>query len=243
MLRQERNGSIMTVYLARPDQRNAMTGDLVKNLIAVMRACDHDDAVGAVILAGEGKGFCAGSDLADLARMPPADRVEFEANSGLLARMISQCGKPVIAAVHGFAIGGGMTLAAACDIVLTSTDAKWSMPEVPIGLFPAWGIGAIMDRTGLPLARRLCWGIDILSGKEAVDCGLADELASDPLQAAYIVAERLADLPKFQARAVKRFFSAYVAHEQADVQANRVFLDATNSPEAAASFNRFGRPA
>lgn len=240
MIKREQTDTVCTVYLDRPDQRNAMNSELVGQLTRLIRAINHEKQVGALVLAGTGKGFCAGSDLAALAQMTPAERVQFEAESGLLARMIGQCEKPVIAAVHGFAVGGGLTLAVACDIVITQAAAKWSMPEVPIGLFPAWGIGSIVDRIGVPAARRLCWGIDTLSGTQAVACGLADVVADDPMSEARAIAGRLAALPRAQAGGVKRFFGDLALHERMDVAANRMFLESTLSPEAIDSFAHFG---
>jgi enoyl-CoA hydratase/carnithine racemase len=166
--------------------------------------------------------------------------MRFEADSGRLARAMGHCRRPVVAAVHGFAIGGGLTLAAACDVVVTTADAKWSLPEVPIGLFPAWGLGAVIARTGMPAARRLCWGIDTLSGQAAKDIGLADLIAEDAEAEALIQAEKLAALPPAQAGMVKRYFANLVADEQADAAASRLFDEATRSPEAQASFAKFG---
>ncbi|UZW57461.1 enoyl-CoA hydratase/isomerase family protein [Sphingobium sp. JS3065] len=240
MIKTERFGAVLTIFLDRPEQRNAMSDAVVSSLIETVRDADHDDDLGAIILTGTGRGFCAGSDLTGLAAMSPADRQRFEADSGQVARMIGQSAKPVIAAVHGFAIGGGLTLAASCDIVITDAAAKWSMPEVPIGLFPAWGIGAIISRIGVPAARRLCWGIDTLSGTEAQACGLADLVEDRPLEAAIVLAERLAALPRWQAGAVKTFFSSFVPEERLDIEANRLFLNATTSPVAEKSFTRFG---
>ena len=88
-------------------------------------------------------------------------------------------------------MGGGLTLAAACDIVLTEADAKWSLPEVPVGLFPAWGLDAVVRRVGVPAARRLAWGIDTLSGREAHALGLADEIVEGNVLSVAIAANGL----------------------------------------------------
>lgn len=231
---------VAILTMNRPAQRNAMSSELVDRLIATLIALDEDAAVRAVLLEGAGPGFCAGSDLAGLAGMTDGERSRFEAESGRLARLIAHVGTPVVAAVQGFAIGGGLTLAAACDIVVTEPTARWSLPEVPIGLFPAWGLGIVAGRTGRPTARRLSWGIDTLDGTEAVRLGLADQLADGPVRdAALGIAHRLAALPAAQAKAVKRYFAADPHGEEADMLANQLFMQATRSPEAIESFRRF----
>jgi enoyl-CoA hydratase/carnithine racemase len=93
-------------------------------------------------------------------------------------------------------LGGGLTLATSCDIVITDPAPNWSLPEVPIGLFPAWGLASVVRRTGTPAARQLCWGIDILTGIQAVEMGLADVAAPDPLAEAEAIGRRLAALPE-----------------------------------------------
>jgi enoyl-CoA hydratase/carnithine racemase len=239
-LLRRREGNIEIISLNRPGRRNAMSVALVNGLIDVLSAIEDDRDVRALVLAGEGTGFCAGSDLAELASMDVQGRRAFEAASGRVARMICQSSKPVLAAVHGFAVGGGLTLAAACDIVLTDLSAKWSLPEVPVGLFPAWGIGSVVRRAGVTSARRLAWGIDTLDGRAAQAAGLADEVVEGNVVA--IACERaqvLAALPSAQAQAVKRYFAAYCADEAADIAANRLFIEMTDSPEADATFRRF----
>ena len=236
----ERRGGVALLTMNRPDQRNAMTLELVYRLSSLLNQLEHEPAVGAVVLAGAGKGFCAGSDLAGLARMSVAERAEFEAASGRVARMLAQFSKPVVAAAQAFAIGGGLTLATSCDIVVTNDASRWSLPEVPIGLFPAWGIASVVARAGMARARRLCWGIDTLSGREAVEWGLADMLAEDVAGAAMSVAERLSTLPQQQAMAVKRYFTLVAPDETSDVVANRLFMEATGTAEAKASFLKYG---
>jgi len=131
-------------------------------------------------------------------------------------------------------------LAAACDIVVTDPDAKWSLPEVPIGLFPAWGLEAVTLRVGRPKARRLAWGIDTLSGEAAFAMGLADMVSENPFAAALSLAGRLAALPSRQAAAVKDYFATSREGEAADAHANGLFLASSETEEAAASFVKYG---
>lgn len=240
MIRRDLTDAVLTLTLDRPAQRNAMSSELVDALIAAVAAVDDDPAVGAVLLVGEGRGFCAGSDLAGLAAMDDAGKRAFEAASGRAARMLIQCGRPVVAAVHGFAVGGGCTLAAAADVVVTTPAAKWSLPEVPIGLFPAWGLDAVAARVGVPAARRLSWGIDTLDGAEAQRIGLADVVAEDAAAEGLAIARRLAALPRGQAAAVKAYFARGLADEAGDLAARGLFMAACGSAEAAASFAKYG---
>jgi len=235
--RDEHDPRILIITLNRPAARNAMSATLVEELLSVLEGAND---AGAILLHGAGRGFCAGSDLGGLAGMSANGREAFEALSGLLARRIMAHPRPVLAAVHGFAIGGGLTLAAACDIVVTDPDAKWSLPEVPIGLFPAWGLEAVSLRAGRPKARRLAWGIDTLSGEAAFEMGLADMVSENPFAAALALASRLAALPSPQAAAVKEYFAATRESEAADAHANRLFLAACETAEAAACFLKFG---
>jgi enoyl-CoA hydratase/carnithine racemase len=223
----------------RPARRNAMSSELVERLIRHFADFNDRADCRAIVLAGAAPGFCAGSDLAELAIMDNADRTLFEAESGRLGRMLATLSVPVIAAVTGFAIGGGLTLATSCDIVLTTADARWSLPEVPIGLFPAWGLASVERRIGRAAARRLAWGMDALDGKEAVRLGLADKVAADPHGEAMTVAQQLAQLPRAQVASVKEFFAADVTGERADQLANQLFERMSGTPAAQTTFQRF----
>lgn len=217
-----------------------MSGALVDALIESIAELGADLEVRAIIVTGAGPGFCAGSDLAGLAAMSPGSRRTFEERSGLAARMWGQCPKPTLAAVHGFAIGGGLTLAAACDIVVTDANSRWSLPEVPVGLFPAWGLNAVSARVGKVKTRRLAFGDAQWDGRQAHAAGLCDHVDDDPLAFAKQIALRLADLPQSQVAAVKRYFDCSIAEETADARANSLFMQATETAEAEATFKRFG---
>lgn len=233
--------SVRHVRLNRPAARNAMSADLVAQSITWFESAAHDPAINAVVLSGAGNGFCAGSDLSGLAAMDDAGRSGFEEASGRLARIIIAFPRPVIAAVHGFAIGGGLTLAAACDIVLSAGNAKWSLPEVPIGLFPAWGLEAVEQRIGRARARRLSWGVDMLDGHGAAVIGLADIVSEDVAEDAAALARKLAAFPRDQVAAVKRYFAVPRIGDAADREANALFMAACDTDAARASFEKFGR--
>ena len=231
---------ILVVALNRPQQRNAMSQDMVDDLLNLLNEVEAGE-VAALVIMGNGKGFCAGSDLAGLAGMTPGQRSSFESASAALAQRMTAYPLPIVAAVHGFAIGGGLTLAAACDIVVTHPAAKWSLPEVPFGLFPAWGLDSVSSRTSRAVARRLSWGLDLLDGSGAASLGLADSVADDPIGASLQLATRLAGLPRRQSAAVKDYFSRDRVAPEADAYANRLFMEACETSEATATFLRYGR--
>jgi enoyl-CoA hydratase/carnithine racemase len=241
MIQVSEDGGVAKLTMDRPAQRNAMSSELVAGLIAAALELDVSETVRAIVLTGAGNGFCAGSDLAGLAGMSADERSDFEAESGKLARLLGSLSKPVVAAVKGFAIGGGLTLATACDVVVTEPAARWSLPETPIGLFPAWGLAPVVERVGKVRARRLAYGIDTLTGVEAHRIGLADDLAEgDVLEAALEIARRLAVLPPVSAGCVKDYFFGDARGEEADKLANRLFMRTTMTEAAEASFRKFG---
>ena len=242
MLDQHIDLGVAVLTMNRPAQRNAMSFDLVTAMIEACERAGQDTAVGAILITGAAPGFCAGSDLAGLSQMDSAGRRQFEAESGRLARMLAELSKPVLATVKNFAIGGGLTLATSCDIVITDRAARWSLPEVPIGLFPAWGLQSVVSRAGLTAARRLAWGVDTLNGEEAVRLGLADHLAEhDAFTEGLEIARKLAALPRAQSAAVKTYFLANTTGEAADWLANRLFTTLSETDTALATFEKFSK--
>ncbi|HDR9872846.1 TPA: enoyl-CoA hydratase/isomerase family protein [Burkholderia cenocepacia] len=227
---------VATVTMTRPDQRNAMSPRSVEAMATILDELSCDGRVRCLILTGSGRGFCSGSDLKALAEMSEQARSAFERDCGRLSRAIARLPIPVIAAVHGFAIGGGLTLATSCDLVITTPSAKWALPEVPIGLFPAWGLRTVERRCGVVVARRLAWGVETIAGKDVVELGLADYLAEAPLESAIELGSKLADLPRLQASYVKEYFSLNPDGELADELANQLFMRAADLPEAQVTF-------
>lgn len=242
-IKKELDGAVMVLTLNRPARRNALGDETVAALKAALLLAETDSAVRVTVIHGAAPGFCAGSDLKELAGMDLAGMAAHEAETGAVCRAIAQSSKPVVAAVEGFALGGGFVLAASCDVVVTGKRCRWHLPEVRIGWIPPWGLEAVASRVGPVVARRLTWGGEELDGHEAYRLGLADYLSEDggALTQALAVAARLAALPAPAVAATKQYFAAHVVHgaEVADGYANRMFIANCKEPVAMETLARF----
>jgi enoyl-CoA hydratase/carnithine racemase len=247
MLEQSRDGRVAVVTFDRPDRRNAMHDGLVARAVATLRALDADPDVGAIVLQGAAPGFYAGSDLKYLGRLSLEEMCRFEADTGALAHMLALMDRPIVAAVEGFAMGGGFILAVSCDLVVTARNARWHLPEVPIGWLTPWGLQALIARVGPVRARALCFGVAPIDGEEALRPRVADHAvnADEAARAAIASAQRLAALPAPAAAATKRFFAGPVLDraEILDALANRMFTDNCRHPNASATLQRYGMSA
>lgn len=238
-----RHDGYAVLTMDRPARRNALSAGSMAELAAQLAALAADPACRAVVLTGAGAGFCAGSDLAELAALDGPGRVAHEAATAATVRMLSAHPVPVIAAVEGYALGGGLVIATSCDLVVTARSARWSMPEVPKGFFPPWGMAPLIARAGPVKAQLIALGIAEMDGAEALRSGVADRLAADGAAqaAACDWAEKLAALPGDAMRAVKRFFGPELAAraEAMDETASRLFAEDCDGPAARATFERF----
>jgi len=206
-----RDARVRELLLDRPRVRNALDLATTERLLGELDDAAADDRTAVVLLRGEGVGFCAGSDVKEMAQADLETRVRIAGRKAVLMRRLAQLERPVVAAVHGFALGGGFMLAIGCDVVVTAADATWRLPEVELGFFPPWGLEALLARVSVARARRLVWGETPLSGAEAARLGLADEAtpADQTLARARALAQRLAALPAGSVRATKRFFGQH----------------------------------
>ncbi len=233
--------AVLELVLAREKVRNALDLETTERLFAGFERARDDDTVRAVLLRGEGAGFCAGSDVKEMAQATMQARLDVARRKAELMRLIAGIDKPVVCAVHGFALGGGFMLAIGCDVVVTASDAAWRLPEVGLGFFPPWGIEALARRVGVARARWLVWGTHALTGSEATRIGLAEEEvpAADVRGVARDAAAKLAALPPGSARTTKRFFREQVPVAGLDdlaLEAYRLDFEAGSADRA---FDRF----
>jgi len=244
MIESRTEGAVGILTINRPQRRNALSEAAVSSLKEHVLRNESDPAVRVTIITGSPPGFCAGSDLKELGSMDLRGMCEHEADTGRFCRSISQLRKPVIAAVEGFALGGGFVLAASCDIIVTSASCRWHLPEVRIGWIPPWGLEALVARLGPVAARRLAWGGEECGGAEAHRIGLADYLADDgqALTQALEVGRRLAALPAVAVASVKSYFAPHAGKngETGDVIANQMFEENCKHPVAMATLQKFG---
>ncbi|UBU18023.1 enoyl-CoA hydratase/isomerase family protein [Nonomuraea gerenzanensis] len=246
LLREGGGDGVAVLRLNRPRVRNALGGELVATLGAALAELDDDSGVRVAVLTGTPPGFCAGSDLKELSRMNGEGKVRHEAETGRLARHIQHLGIPVIAAVEGFAMGGGFLLATSCDLVVTAGDARWHLPEVRLGWVPPWGVQSLVSRVGPVTARRLVWGERPLTGGELYALGAADELTvpGDALARALEVAAGLARLPAHAVTSAKRALADAVAGHAETLDARTAWMFGADCGSGAArrSLARFHSP-
>ena len=178
----ERRGGVATVWMNRPDKHNAFNEALIAELDAAFAQLDADAAVRAVVLAGRGKSFSAGADLRWMKAQGEASEAANVADARRLADMLARLatlGKPTLARVHGAALGGGMGLAAACDICVASARAVFATSEVRFGLTPATISPYVLRAIGARQAHRYFLTAERIDAGRAAALGLVHELVED----------------------------------------------------------------
>jgi enoyl-CoA hydratase len=171
--------NVATIVLNRPRVRNALNVELLAALGAALRRVDADSAVRAIVLTGAGdKAFAAGADIAELRALPGSVAGAAQARSGQsITRLMEQLDTPIVAAVNGYALGGGCELAMAADIRIASDNAMFGQPEVNLGLIPGYGGTQRMARlAGRGMAMYLCLTGEMIGAQEALRIGLVERV-------------------------------------------------------------------
>ncbi len=182
----ERRDRVLLITLNRPDAMNAINGDLSAGLVAAVEELDSDKGLTAGVLTGNGRGFCAGMDLKAFARGE---------NIGPMMKFIKEGSKkPLIGALEGFALAGGLELALTCDLLVAAKGIKLGIPEVGVGLFAAGGgLQRLPSRVGYGRAMEMAITADPITSDEAAQLGLVSRLVEkgEAVDAALELAARI----------------------------------------------------
>lgn len=190
----DQQGPVTLITLNRPKAMNALSSPLMAELTDVIDQCESDDAVRVIVITGSEKAFAAGADIKEMA---DKTYVQAQKENFITAgwERVSRCRKPVIAAVSGYALGGGCELAMMCDFILASDTAKFGQPEITIGIIPgAGGTQRLTRLIGKSKAMELCLTGRMMDAEEAERAGLvarivpADELLDEAMKTANKIA-------------------------------------------------------
>ncbi|MDP3488447.1 MAG: enoyl-CoA hydratase-related protein, partial [Bacillota bacterium] len=165
------------VTINRPDALNALNAQVLDELSAVLSEHERDAGLNAVVLTGAGRAFVAGADIAAMSNMEPREAKLFALRGQEVMQQVAGFPVPVIAAINGFALGGGLELALACDIRLGSTKAKFGQPEITLGITPGFAATARLGHViGQSKAKELLFTGRVIGADEALQIGLIDKV-------------------------------------------------------------------
>jgi enoyl-CoA hydratase len=203
----EVEGGVATITFNRPKALNAMNPETTRELKDAVTRSIEDEAIRVVVLTGAGdRAFVAGADISAMQDIAPSEAMRIMENGHEVLRLIETMPKPVIAAVNGFALGGGMEISLACDIRFASEKALFGAPEILLGIIPGWGGTQRLPRLiGIGLAKELVLGGGQIDAKRAYEIGLVnrvyppDQLIAETNK----FAAKLAGLPAFALKMAK----------------------------------------
>lgn len=217
----EDRSAVRILTLNRPEKRNALNSDLTRALLEALRAADRDEAVGSVVLAGAGQGFCAGADLGEFKDLTPENHDLVDARAELTMQLhlaFPKMAKPVVTAVQGAAMGGGAGLAIAGDLAVMAEGAKIGYPETRHGIVAAIVMANLSRQVGRKAAFELVALGEAIDARQALALGMVNRVVPDAelMQEALALAEKLAAVGRPAMAITKRLF-----HEVADLPLER----------------------
>ena len=193
----ETRGNVGLITLNRPDALNALNSALIEDLYQALVAFEADDDIGCLVLTGSEKAFAAGADIKE---MQTRDYMDVYLNDFISRwEKIAQVRKPVVAAVAGFALGGGCEMAMACDFILAAETAKFGQPEIKLGVMPgAGGTQRLTRFVGKSKAMDMCLTGRMMDAEEAERCGLVSRIvpAEELIDEAVKTAQKIADMSR-----------------------------------------------
>jgi enoyl-CoA hydratase len=211
LIRSQRKGAVALLTLNRPESLNALDQTILSAFEAAVGEVAQDASVRALIVTGEGRAFAAGADIEAMSRMSPGEAEAFSRLGHRAFATLEQLAVPTIAAVNGFALGGGCELALSCDWIYASTKARFGQPEVKLGLIPGFGgTSRLVRRVGVAWAKELvCSGVT-LEADEAQRIGLVnrvfepEDLLTRALESAQTIAEAGSEAVQLAKRVIQQ---------------------------------------
>ena len=211
MLIIERVDNIAVLKINRPDAMNSLNNELLNELNCALEQIDSDEQIRVLIITGEGRAFVAGADIEQMSTMNVQQGKEFGVQGSAVFRKLENISKPVIAAINGFALGGGCELALACDIRIASNKAKIGQPEVGLGITPGFsGTQRLPRLVGEGKAKELIYTAKAITAEEALAIGLVNkvvepqELLNAAMQMAKTIAKNAPIALKLSKEAINR---------------------------------------
>ncbi|MBU3177007.1 short-chain-enoyl-CoA hydratase [Clostridium estertheticum] len=175
----QKEDKVAVLTISRPKALNALNSETLKELDLAIDEIANDDKIYAVIITGAGKAFVAGADITEMKDLDVMGGRRFGNLGNKVFRKLETLEKPVIAAVNGFALGGGCELSMACDIRIASVKAKFGQPEVGLGITPGFGGTQRLSRlVGLGMAKELIYTAKIINAEEALRIGLVNKVVA-----------------------------------------------------------------
>lgn len=198
---------IATITFNRPKALNAMNSETMSELRDAVTACRENEDVRVIILTGSGdRAFVAGADISEMQNLEPREALAFMELGHETLRLLETTPKPSIAAVNGFALGGGTEISMACDIRFASETARFGQPEILIGLIPGWGGTQRLARlVGMGRAKELVMGGGQIDARRAYEIGLVNQVfpADQLMEETVKFAKKLCGMPPFQLKMAK----------------------------------------
>ncbi len=241
----ETEGPVAVVTVNRPEAMNALSPQVVDEIDQAMKAVMADDDLRAVILTGAGnKAFVAGADIAAMSKMSPLEGRAFSRAGQKVLFDLENMSKPVIAAVNGFALGGGCEIAMACDFIYAAENARFGQPEINLGIIPGFGGTQRLSRlVGKNWAMELCLTGGMISAAEAKDIGLVNRVfpGEELMAAAMKTAQTMASKGRVATRAIKELINqGYdMTLERAIPMESECFATCFASPDQAEGMGAF----
>ena len=234
----EDRGAVRILTMNRPDKRNALNTALTQALLDGLRAADATDSVAAVVLAGAGKGFCAGADLSEFKDLTPEFQHRVDERAELTMQLhlaFSKMAKPVVTAVQGAAMGGGAGLAIAGDLAVMAASATLGYPETRHGIVASIVMANLARQVGRKAAFELVALGEPIGAQRALALGMVNHVVADQdlLSEALVLAEKLSRIKPEALRATKQLF-----HEVADLPLEEALKRGREANKRMRAFNK-----